>query len=52
VDLIPALRTFLRVAEVGWFSAVAVERGVTQPAVSPQVSALKEHFGARLVHMP
>jgi DNA-binding transcriptional LysR family regulator len=41
VDLIAALRTFLRVAEVGSFSAVAEERGVTQPAVSRQVSALE-----------
>jgi len=49
VDLIAALRTFLRVAEVGSFSAVAGERGVTQPAVSRQVSALEEHFGTRLV---
>jgi len=49
VDLIAALRTFLRVAEVGSFSAVAVERGVTQPAISRQVSALEEHFGTRLV---
>jgi DNA-binding transcriptional LysR family regulator len=43
------LRTFLRVAEVGSFSAVAEEMGVTQPAVSRQVSALEEHFGTRLV---
>jgi DNA-binding transcriptional LysR family regulator len=49
VDLIAALRTFLRVAEVGSFSAVAEERGVTQPAVSRQVSALEEHFATRLV---
>ena len=49
MDLIAALRTFLRVAEVGSFSAVAEDRGVTQPAVSRQVSALEEHFGTRLV---
>ncbi len=49
MDLIAALRTFLRVAEIGSFSAVAGERGVTQPAVSRQVSALEEHFGVRLV---
>jgi DNA-binding transcriptional LysR family regulator len=49
MDLIAALRTFLRVAEVGSFSAVAEERGVTQPAVSRQLSALEEHFGTRLV---
>jgi DNA-binding transcriptional LysR family regulator len=49
MDLIAALRTFLRVADVGSFSAVAEERGVTQPAISRQVSALEEHFGTRLV---
>jgi DNA-binding transcriptional LysR family regulator len=49
MDLIAALRTFLRVAEAGSFSAVAAERGVTQPAVSRQVTALEEHFGTRLV---
>src|ERR1700732_1471914 len=49
VDLIAALRTFLRVAQIGSFSAVAEERGVTQPAVSRQVSAREEHFGTRLV---
>ena len=49
MDLIAALRTFLRVAEVGSFSAVAEERGVTQPAVSRQVTALEEHFATRLV---
>ena len=49
MDLIAALRTFLRIAEVGSFSAVAEERGVTQPAVSRQISALEEHFGTRLV---
>lgn len=49
MDLVAALRTFLRVAEVGSFSAVAEERGVTQPAVSRQVTALEGHFGTRLV---
>ena len=49
MDLIAALRTFLRVAEIGSFSAVAAERGVTQPAISRQVSALEQHFGTRLV---
>jgi DNA-binding transcriptional LysR family regulator len=50
MDLIAALRTFLRVAEIGSFSAVAAERGVTQPAVSRQVAALEQHLGSRLVH--
>jgi DNA-binding transcriptional LysR family regulator len=49
VDLIVALRSFLRVAETGSFSAVAAERGITQPAISRQVSALEAHLGTRLV---
>ncbi len=49
MDLIAVLKTFLRVAETGSFSAVAAERGVTQPAISRQVSALEEHLGTRLV---
>lgn len=49
MDLIAALHSFLRVAETGSFSAVATERGVTQPAVSRQVSALEDYLGTRLV---
>lgn len=49
MDLIAVLKTFLRVAETGSFSGVAAERGVTQPAISRQVSALEEHLGTRLV---
>ena len=40
---------FVRVAESGSFSAVARERGVTQPAISRQIASLEEHLGARLV---
>lgn len=49
MDLISSLQSFLRVAETGSFSAVAAQRGVTQPAISRQVSALEEYLGARLV---
>jgi DNA-binding transcriptional LysR family regulator len=49
MDLIATLQIFLRVSEKGSFSAVAAERGVTQPAISRQVSALEEHLGTRLV---
>jgi DNA-binding transcriptional LysR family regulator len=50
MDLIAALRAFLRVADTGSFSAVAAELGVTQPAISRQVSGLEQQLGARLVH--
>ena len=49
MDLVAAFRVFVRVAESGSFSAVARELGLTQPAVSRQVSALETHLGARLV---
>ncbi|HYZ65002.1 MAG TPA: LysR family transcriptional regulator [Acetobacteraceae bacterium] len=49
VDMLAAYRVFVRVAEVGSFSAVAREVGMTQPAVSRQVSELERHLGTRLV---
>ena len=45
-----ALRTFLRVAETGSFSAAAIDLDLTQPAVSRQVSALEAHLNTRLLH--
>ncbi|HTW28580.1 MAG TPA: LysR family transcriptional regulator [Acetobacteraceae bacterium] len=49
MDLLSAYRVFQRVAEAGSFSAVAREMGMTQPAVSRQISALEEELGARLI---
>jgi DNA-binding transcriptional LysR family regulator len=49
MDLLAALRTFVRIAETGSFSAVAREVGATQPAVSRQIAALEDHLGARLL---
>jgi len=42
MDLIAALRTFLRVADTGSFSVVAAELGITQPAISRQLSRLEQ----------
>jgi DNA-binding transcriptional LysR family regulator len=50
MDIVSALRTFLRVAETGTFSAAAIDLGLTQPAVSRQVSALEAHLSTRLLH--
>lgn len=50
MDIVSALRTFLRVAETGSFSAAAADLRLTQPAVSRQVSALEAHLNARLLH--
>ena len=50
MDVVSALRTFLRVAETSSFSAAALDLGLTQPAVSRQISALEAHYGVRLFH--
>jgi DNA-binding transcriptional LysR family regulator len=50
MDLISTLRTFLRVAETGSFSAAASDLRVTQPAVSRQIAALEAHYATRLLH--
>ncbi|AYD03826.1 LysR family transcriptional regulator [Neorhizobium sp. NCHU2750] len=50
MDIVSALRTFLRVVEAGSFSAAANDLGLTQPAVSRQVAALEEHYHTRLFH--
>src|SRR6201982_859078 len=44
------MHVFVRVIEKGSFSAVAKERGIGQPAVSKQISALEDELGAELIH--
>ncbi|BAV46697.1 LysR family transcriptional regulator [Mesorhizobium loti] len=50
MDVVSALRTFLRVAQTKSFSAAAIDLNLTQPAVSRQVSALEAHLKTRLLH--
>jgi DNA-binding transcriptional LysR family regulator len=50
VDKFDAMQMFVRVIEKGSFSAVARERGIGQPAVSKQISALEDELGAELIH--
>jgi DNA-binding transcriptional LysR family regulator len=50
VDKFDAMQMFVRVIEKGSFSAVAKERGIGQPAVSKQIAALEDEFGAELIH--
>jgi DNA-binding transcriptional LysR family regulator len=50
VDKFDAMRVFVRVIEKGSFSAVAKERGIGQPAVSKQISALEDDLGIELIH--
>src|SRR5918996_2566593 len=44
------IRAFVRAAETGSFTAVATERGASQPTVSRQIGALEAQLGARLFH--
>lgn len=50
MDLLDAMRVFVRVVETGGFSTVARERGTSQPTVSRTVAALEAHLGTRLLH--
>lgn len=49
MDLLSAMRSFVRVAETGSFSAVSRETGISQPTVSRQIAELERHFGARVL---
>jgi LysR family transcriptional regulator, regulator for bpeEF and oprC len=50
MDRLEAMRAFQRVVETGSFSGVARERGVAQPTISKQISALETHLGAQLLN--
>jgi DNA-binding transcriptional LysR family regulator len=50
MDKFSAMQVFVRVVERGSFSAVAKERGIGQPAVSKQISALEDELGTELIH--
>jgi LysR family transcriptional regulator for bpeEF and oprC len=50
MDKFDAMQVFVRVVERGSFSAVAKERGIGQPAVSKQISALEDELGTELIH--
>jgi DNA-binding transcriptional LysR family regulator len=50
MDRFDAMQTFVRIIEKGSFSAVAKERGIGQPAVSKQISALEDELGTELIH--
>src|ERR1700740_3431505 len=50
VDKFGAMQMFVRVIEKRSFSAVAKERGIGQPAVSKQISALEDELGTELIH--
>ena len=49
MDRLEAMRLFVRVAELGSFSAVALQLGVARSVVTRQVAALEAHLGAKLL---
>lgn len=48
MDLLQALRSFIRVTETGSFSAVAREANASHSSITRQVGDLEAHFGVRL----
>lgn len=48
LDRIDCIISFVRVVERGSFSAVAKERGSTQPTISKQINALEEYLDVQL----
>ena len=49
MDRLDAMRMFLRVAELGSFSAVALQAGVARSVVTRQIAALETHLGVKLM---
>ena len=49
MDRIDAMRLFVRVVELGSFSAVAQQMGVARSVVTRQIAALESHLGAKLL---
>jgi DNA-binding transcriptional LysR family regulator len=49
MDRLDSMRMFVRVAELGSFSAVAQQLGVARSVVTRQVAALEAHLGAKLM---
>lgn len=49
MDKLNAMKTFLRVAELGSLSAAARDLGLTQPAVSQQIAGLEQQLGVQLL---
>ena len=49
MDRLDPMRIFVRVAELGSFSAVAQQMGVARSVVTRQVAALEQHLGCQLM---
>jgi DNA-binding transcriptional LysR family regulator len=49
MDRLEAMRVFVRVAEMGSFSAVAQQQDVARSVVTRQIAALETHLGTKLI---
>ena len=49
MDRLEGMRQFVRVAELGSFSALAQQMGVARSAVTRQIAALEAHLGTKLI---
>lgn len=49
MDRLEAMHLFVRVAELGSFSAVAVQLGLARSVVTRQIAALEAHLGVKLM---
>jgi len=49
MDLLAAMRIFIRVVERGSMSSAARDLGIGQPAVSERIERLEAHLGTRLL---
>lgn len=48
MDRLTALASFVRICELGSFSAAAQDFGLSQPSISQQIRGLEAHLGVRL----
>ena len=49
LDSLQSMRMFIRVVELGSFSAAAREENISQPTMSKVIAALERHLGVRLL---
>ncbi len=48
MDRLTAMASFVRICELGSFSAAAQDFGISQPSISQQIRGLEAHLGVRL----
>lgn len=49
MDKLAAMKTFVRVVELGTFSAAAQERNVSRSAITKQIATLESELGLKLL---